>query len=267
MGSARRTVGRSSWPPVAWARSTPRRPTRRSPPATGWRSRCGPARSWPTLEFVQFHPTVLFLGDDSTGPAAAHFRGGARGGGVPRRRRRGALHAGRASAGRSRAPRCCVARDRAQMAAETGSDHVFLDCPPPGCGVPREAVPVDRRVVSRARLRPGDRPAAGRAGPALRQRWGAHRPARPLLAPGLYACGECSCTGRPRRQPAGVQLAVGGSGLRPPDRRGHHPSASPRGSCLDSRAAAPSAGATSRVAAATAHCAVKSGTERPSSAR
>ena len=40
------------------------------------------------LEFVQFHPTVMYLGPDSTGPAAAGQRGRARRGRLPRRRRR-----------------------------------------------------------------------------------------------------------------------------------------------------------------------------------
>ena len=58
------------------------------PPATGWRSRCGPARVLRDLEFVQFHPTVMCLGPDSQRPAAADLRGGARRGRVPRRLRR-----------------------------------------------------------------------------------------------------------------------------------------------------------------------------------
>ena len=85
--------GRSCWPPAAWGRSTPRRPTRRSRPATASRRRCGPARAVTDLEFVQFHPTVLWLGEGSHRPAAADLRGGARRGRVPGRRRRRAVHA------------------------------------------------------------------------------------------------------------------------------------------------------------------------------
>lgn len=42
--SARCWPGRWCWPPAGWARSSRPPPTRRSPPATGWRWRCGPAR-------------------------------------------------------------------------------------------------------------------------------------------------------------------------------------------------------------------------------
>ncbi len=45
------------------------------------------------LEFVQFHPTVLYLGEGSSRPAAAHLRGGAGRRRVPRRRRGGPVHA------------------------------------------------------------------------------------------------------------------------------------------------------------------------------
>ena len=57
------------------------------------------------LEFVQFHPTVLYLGAQARGPAAADLRGGARRGRPPRRRRRHALHGRAARAGRAGAAR------------------------------------------------------------------------------------------------------------------------------------------------------------------
>ena len=57
------------------------------------------------LEFVQFHPTVMWLGPRLARPAAADLRGGARRGRVPRRRRRRAVHAGPARARRPRAAR------------------------------------------------------------------------------------------------------------------------------------------------------------------
>ncbi len=55
------------------------------------------------LEFVQFHPTVAWLGSALARAAAAGQRGRARRGRVPGRRRRHALHAGRARARRPRA--------------------------------------------------------------------------------------------------------------------------------------------------------------------
>ena len=78
---------------------------------------------------------------------------------------------GRAPAGRPRAPRDVVARaivDRMQRdgrattstSTRATSAREFLE----------RALPLDRRALPRARLRPGDRPAARRPRPALRQR-------------------------------------------------------------------------------------------------
>ncbi len=57
------------------------------------------------LEFVQFHPTVMWLGPDAQRPAAADLRGGTRRGRVPRRRHGRAVHDRQPSARRPRPAR------------------------------------------------------------------------------------------------------------------------------------------------------------------
>ena len=86
--SASSPRGPSCWPPAATARCSPPRRTRRRSPATGWRSRCAPGLPARDIEFVQFHPTVLWRGPDATGQQALDQRGGARRGCDPVRRRR-----------------------------------------------------------------------------------------------------------------------------------------------------------------------------------
>ena len=73
----RRRVGRrrsrpapSCSPPAATGRSSPARRTRRRSPATGWRWRCAPGSPSRDVEFVQFHPTVLWRGPDAVGQQA-----------------------------------------------------------------------------------------------------------------------------------------------------------------------------------------------------
>ena len=164
------------------------------------------------LEFVQFHPTVLYTGPGRR-PAAAGHRGGAR-------RGRGAAST---ATGRrfmtgvhplaDLAPRDVVAAAITRRLAETGADCVYLDA----TASPDFAAPVPdraRRLPGRgrrpgARADPGDArprttPAAassptcdGRTavpGPLRRGRGGPHRPAR--------------------REPAGVQQPARGPGRR-----------------------------------------------------
>ena len=78
------------------------------------------------LEFVQFHPTVLYTRRHRT--AAADLRGGPRRGRGPRRRAGRPVTAGVHPLG-DLAPRDVVSRAIAARLRATGADHVFLDAP------------------------------------------------------------------------------------------------------------------------------------------
>ena len=149
------------------------------------------------VEFVQFHPTVMWRGPDATGQQPLGQRGGARRGRDPVRRRR------RAGDGRrppARGPRPATSSPRRSAGAwprrPAGvDDHVYLDATNLGERF-YDPLPVDHRGVPGDRHRPGPRPHPGRPGGPLRVRRCA-RPAstarRPL--PGLFAVGEVACTG------------------------------------------------------------------------
>ena len=94
------------------------------------------------------------------------------------------------------APRDVVARAIVARMRETGTDHVFLDAPPPRSRVPRAAA--SRRSSPRCRelgfdlatdllpVAPAQHYASGGVRTDLRGR---------SSLDGLYACGEVSCTG------------------------------------------------------------------------
>ena len=167
------------------------------PPATAWRSRCGPARVVADLEFVQFHPTVLWLGPDSPRPAAADLRGGARRGRLPRRRRRATRFMQGQHELADLAPRDVVAK--AIIAPDA------RDRQPTTCGSTRgtsapssweQRFPTILAPLPRARRRPGDRADPGGPGPALRL--AAASTPTCAAAPSCPACtpaARCACTG------------------------------------------------------------------------
>ncbi len=106
------------------------------------------------LEFVQFHPTVLYLGVRRPRSAAVDLGGGARRGCLPRRRRRQAVHDGAARAGRPRPSRRRRQGDHAHDARDR-------------CGAR-----LARRAAPRARScgRTGSRRSSSRAAPTASTR-------------------------------------------------------------------------------------------------
>ena len=183
------------------------------------------------LEFVQFHPTVLFLGEGSTGQQPL-ISEAVRGEGAFLVDGAGA----RIMAGRHEladlAPRDVVARAILDVMRDQRGRPRVARRPPPRRGLPRAAVPLDRRPLPRARLRPGDRAAA------RSHRRSTTRPA----ACETDLLGRSSVDGplrvrrvlvhrSARRQPARVELAARRARLRAPDRRRRHHAGSPPGSC------------------------------------
>ncbi|HRW20306.1 MAG TPA: L-aspartate oxidase [Dermatophilaceae bacterium] len=146
------------------------------------------------VEFVQFHPTVLFLGDDSTGqqPLISEAVRG-----------EGAflvdVHGERFMQGQHEladlAPRDVVSRAIVRQLATTGTDHVFLDCRHLGTDFLERRFP---SIVASCRANGFD-PATDLLPVAPAQHYASGGVAVDLdgrsSLPGLYACGECSCSG------------------------------------------------------------------------
>ncbi|NHA69664.1 L-aspartate oxidase, partial [Phycicoccus flavus] len=146
------------------------------------------------LEFVQFHPTVLFLGEGSTGQQPL-ISEAVRGEGAVLVDDRGErIMAGRHELG-DLAPRDVVARGILDVMGERGLDHVFLDARHLGAAFVQERFP---SIVARCRelgfdpatdllpVAPAQHYASGGVETDLRGR---------TSVDGLYACGEASCTG------------------------------------------------------------------------
>ena len=218
--SARSSPARWCWPPAAWARSSRPPPTRRCPPATASRWRCGPARRSPTSSSSSSTRPRSFLPGNEHAAQQPLISEALRGEGAHLVDGDGKrFMVGPARAGRAGAARRGGQGHPPGDAAPTGADHVYPGRPAPRRRVPRAAVPDDRRVLPGRRRRPGRRPDPGRPGRPLRLRRRPHRPARPHVDPRPVRLRRGRLHRRARRQPAGQQLAAGGAGLRPPDRR------------------------------------------------
>ncbi|CAN7189795.1 L-aspartate oxidase [Knoellia sp. LjRoot47] len=146
------------------------------------------------LEFIQFHPTVLFLGEGSTGQQpliseAVRGEGAFLVDGTGRR-----IMEGRHELA-DLAPRDVVARAILETMREQGTDHVFLDARHLGGAFLEERFP---SIVASCRSLGFD-PATDLLPVAPAQHYASGGVATDLRGrtslPGLYACGECSCTG------------------------------------------------------------------------
>ena len=146
------------------------------------------------LEFIQFHPTVLYLGEGSSGQQPL-ISEAVRGEGAFLVDATGT----RIMQGRHEladlAPRDVVARAILSVMAEQGVDHVYLDARHLGAAFLEERFP---SIVASCRslgfdpavdllpVSPAQHYASGGVKTDLRGR---------SSLDGLYACGECSCTG------------------------------------------------------------------------
>jgi L-aspartate oxidase len=146
------------------------------------------------LEFVQFHPTVLWLGPSKTGQQPL-ISEAVRGEGAVLRD----VHGRRFMAGRhplgDLAPRDVVAKGVVEAMRDTDAEHVFLDARHLGGAFLEERFP---SIVARCRSL-GIDPATEQIPVAPAQHYASGGVRTDLSGrtslPGLYACGEVSCTG------------------------------------------------------------------------
>ncbi len=146
------------------------------------------------LEFVQFHPTVLWLGEGSTGQQPL-ISEAVRGEGAFLVDRDGVRFMVGQHPLADLAPRDVVSRAIIAKMRETGTDHVFLDCRHLGAEFLEQRFP---SIVRRCRelgfdpatellpVAPAQHYASGGIRTDLQGR---------TSLEGLYACGETSCTG------------------------------------------------------------------------
>ena len=190
------------------------------------------------LEFVQFHPTVLCLGEGATGQQpliSEAVRGEGAflvdGDGVRFMQGRHELA--------DLAPRDVVARAIVDADALTGESTTSASTP--GTWARTSSSSASRRSSPRCRELGFD-PATDLLPVAPAQHYACGGVETDLLGrsslEGLYACGEVLVHRRPRRQPARLQLAARGARLRAPHRRRHHRRGSAAGELPTATAAA-----------------------------
>ena len=197
------------WPRAGPASSSRSPPTPPSPPATASPWRCGPGVPTADVEFVQFHPTALHH------PAMPRplLSEALRGHGALLRDRDGERFVDEL------APRDVVSRAMAARMAEQGVEHLWLDA----TGLERfsQRFPTIAASLSSIGLDPQRdwlpiAPAAHHlSGGVVTDLVGGHRAARAVGG------GRGGLHRRARGQPAGLQLAARGHGLRGPPGRAH----------------------------------------------
>lgn len=146
------------------------------------------------LEFVQFHPTVLYLGEGSTGQQPL-ISEAVRGEGAFLVDADGTRFMKGRHPLADLAPRDVVSRAIIERMRATGTDHVFLDCRHLGASFLEQRFP---SIVERCRELGFD-PATELLPVAPAQHYASGGVRTDLLGrtslEGLYACGETSCTG------------------------------------------------------------------------
>jgi L-aspartate oxidase len=146
------------------------------------------------LEFIQFHPTVLWLGEGSTGQQPL-ISEALRGEGAFLVDQDGVRFMQGQHELADLAPRDVVARAILARMRETGTDHVFLDARHLGAEFLEERFP---SIVASCRSLGFD-PATALIPVAPAQHYASGGIETDLhgrsSVAGLYACGECSCTG------------------------------------------------------------------------
>ena len=145
------------------------------------------------LEFVQFHPTVLWLGGSAAGQQPLVSEA-VRGEGAFLRDGDGAAFMQGSTNWPTWPPATSWPRRSCAGCTKPGAEHSGSTPATSarrsgGCGSrrswPRSPRTASTRSPSSSRSRP----------PATTPPAGSHRPVRPDLVPGLYACGEAACTG------------------------------------------------------------------------
>ncbi|MFI7243331.1 L-aspartate oxidase [Streptomyces qinglanensis] len=146
------------------------------------------------LEFVQFHPTVLYLGPDAEGQQPL-ISEAVRGEGAHLVDAAGVRFMRGAHPLAELAPRDIVAKGITRRAAEQGTDHMYLDARHFGADMWETRFPTILAACRAHGIDPVTQPVP--VAPAAHYASGGIRTDRHgrTTVPGLYACGEAACTG------------------------------------------------------------------------